>query len=512
MTSVSDSLRAGLFAEARKAPPCVVVLFGATGDLAGRKIAPALYHLHREGLLDERTAVLAVGRRPKSNQQFRDEMAGALKAHGRSGLDEAAWNDFGTRWHYHLMDADQPSQYGGLAEMLRGLAPRVAPECGLLHYLATSPDVWPAIAEGLGSRGLARPLGPGGFSRVVVEKPFGYDSASARELNASLRRHWDERQIFRIDHYLGKETVQNILVLRLANSIFEPLLNRRHVASIQITVAEAVGMEGRRGAYYDRTGALRDMVQNHILQVLAMLTMDAPASLATEAIRDERARLLACVRPPTAKDVPAWTVRGQYQGDGTSPGYRQEAGVAADSQTETYVAARLAIENSRWSGVPIYLRTGKRLAARSAYVVVQFRDAARGLFREANCDLGGPNRLVIQLQPKEGAFLTVDAKVPGDRTILRPVRMAYDYGSAFASASPEAYERLLLDALLGEPVLFIRDDEVEASWRMVDAIREVWDNTGRPAVLPYAPGAWGPDQAEGLFADRYERWYNVDLR
>ena len=512
MSADQDNLRVGLFAEPRKAPPCLFVLFGATGDLAARKIAPALYNLHRQGLLDERLAVVGVARKPKSDADFRADMLAALREHSRSQPEEAAWGAFAPRWHYAVVHADAPAEYAALAGRLQGLAAEIGPGCGLLHYFSTSPDLWPEMVDGLGAAGLAKPIAEGGFCRVVVEKPFGYDLASAKSLTAHLRRFWREPDIFRIDHYMGKETVQNILVLRLANTVFEPLLDSRHVQSVQITAAEMVGMEGRRGPYYDGAGALRDMIQNHLLQALALLTMDPPSALRTEAIRDQKARLLQSLRPPPAEEMKRWTVRGQYGGDAEGPAFRQESGVEPDSRTETFAAVRLDIENERWKGVPFYLRTGKRLGARAAYITVQFKPASRHLFREAHCDLGGPNRLVIQIQPHEGAFLSVDAKVPGDRMMLRPVRMAFDYGSAFGSASPEAYERLILDAMTGEAALFIRDDEVEAGWRVVDAIRKVWDNGGGPELLPYPPGAWGPASAEGIFRDRYERWYNLELR
>jgi glucose-6-phosphate 1-dehydrogenase len=491
----------------------VFVLFGVTGDLSARKIAPALYNLHKDGFLDERMAVVGVGRRDWSQEQFRGEMLAALKAHSRSQpVEEADWQRLSERWHYQVVGANRAEDYSALADFLRGIAAKIGPECGLAIYLATPPDLWPQTADQLGRAGLAQPLTERGFARIVVEKPFGKDLESARVLNSALRAHWQESQIFRIDHYLGKETVQNILVLRLANSILEPLLNHRHVESVQITTAETVGMEGRRGAYYEEIGALRDMIQNHMLQVLAMLTMEAPASLDAEAVRDEKARLLQAIRPLTPEEVRRWTFRGQYQGQGGTPGYRQEKGVAADSQMETFAAVRLRIQNERWSGVPFYLRTGKRLEERSAYISVQFKGGERRLFSEEGCDLAGPNRLVIQLQPREGAFVTVNAKVPGDRMLLRPVRMAFEYGAAFGSAGPEAYERLLLDAMGGEAALFLRDDEVEAAWRVVDAIRTVWDNGEGPELLPYAAGTWGPPQAEGIFGDRYQRWHNLELR
>ena len=513
LSAESSSLKVTLFNESRKAPPTVFVFFGATGDLAARKIAPALYNLRRDGGLGEDVAVVGVARRERSDEAFRQEMLAAIRQHGRlPPVDEPLWRRFAGRWHYRVVDAGRREQYADLAGFLKDLAGGTSPSCNLVIYLATTPETWPAILEGLGAAGLNRPLTPGAAARVVVEKPFGHDLESGRRLNAQLRGLWEERRIFRIDHYLGKETVRNVLVLRFANAIFEPLLHRRYVHHVELTTAETAGMEGRRGAYYDRAGALRDMVQSHMLQLLALLAMECPASADPEAIRDGKVALLRVVRSLSAAEVPRRTVRGQYAGDADAPAYRQEAGVAPDSQTETYAASRLDVDNERWAGVPFYLRTGKQLAAKASYVAVQFRREVGRLFEGTECDMSGPNRLVIRIAPEEGAFFVANAKVPGDRMLLRPVRLAFDYRSSFESASPEAYERLLLDAMCGDGTLFLREDEVAESWRIVDAVRKVWDNGAGPELMAYLRGSWGPGQADQIFGDPYRRWYNLEAR
>ena len=494
----------------RAATPCTLVIFGASGDLTARKLIPALYHLHLDGLLPEPFRVIGFARREKSDDAWRAELFEALGRFSRTQpVDAARWDTFAARLAYCQGDLEDAAGYRRLAGLLHGFCP---PELGRnrLFYLAVSPSQFAGVLAQLAAAGLIRrEEEPPYWQRVVVEKPFGRDLASARDLNAALTRHAHERQLLRIDHYLGKETVQNILMFRFSNAIFERLWSRDTVDHIQITVSERPGVGGR-GGYYEEAGALRDMVQNHLLQVLALVAMEPPVSLAAEAIRDEKVKLLNSIRPFAAADIADLVVRGQYvAGGGTGSeqrGYRQEAKVDAASNVETFVALRLLVDNWRWAGVPFYVRTGKALPLSASEVRVHFRPTPNVLFA-AQC---GPqleaNALTLRLQPHEGIALRFNGKVPGTNLTVRPVRMRFRYDSEFGAYTPEAYERLLLDALEGDPTLFIRRDEVEAAWALVDPIREAW---GPAALTPaefYPAGSWGPAAADALLVRGGHAW------
>jgi len=494
-------------ADIKPAGRCVFVIFGSTGDLTARKIAPALYNLKNDGLIDNDLVVLGLGRRALSDQQFRGKMQESIEKHSRNKPTQAEWDQFVSGWHYQVVHINALDEYRALAERLDELGRCPGLACGRIFYLAVAPDLVRQAVENLGKAGLHKPDRPDGFVRLVVEKPFGLDRSDAAELNSLIRRWFQEDQIYRIDHYLGKETVQNLLIFRFANAIFEPLLNRTYVDHVRITTAEAGGMEGRRGASYEQAGAMRDMMQNHMLQLLALVAMEVPCRLTSQCVRDEKAKLLRSVIPPEPQEVLGMSVRGQYgPGPDGKGAYVQEEGVAPDSRTETYAAVKLMVDNWRWSGVPFYLRTGKRLAAKVSQIDIIFRRQPGRMFQLAGCDVRGPNRLTFRIAPDEGIALAFDAKLPGPRMMLRPVRMDFRYSLSFESDSPEAYEHLLLDAIRGDPILFIRDDEVDAAWGIIDPIRTSWNVSGLPKLIIYAQGSWGPDEADGLFGDPYKSW------
>jgi glucose-6-phosphate 1-dehydrogenase len=490
--------------------PCTIVIFGASGDLTARKLIPALYHLYLEKQLPDPFRIVGFARRAKTDAAWRDELLQDWQKNARvKNLDIATWNAFAANIFYCEGEFSDAAAYQKLANQLAGFG-NEALRRNLVCYLATSPSQFALVTGQLQNAGLLlKGEGSGFEQKLVVEKPFGRDLISARQLNNELTRFAHEKQIYRIDHYLGKETVQNILMFRFSNSVFEQLWTRQSVDHVQITVSEKLGVGGR-GGYYEESGALRDMVQNHLLQVLALIAMEPPVSLEAECIRDEKVKLLKSIRSYGPAQVSSFAVRGQYAAgeiDGQKvPGYRQEAKVGPDSSTETFVAARLLIDNWRWSGVPFYLRTGKRLALNSSEVRVQFRPTPNVLFA-AQC---GPkldaNAITLRLQPNEGITLRFNGKAPGVSMEIRPVRMQFDYEAEFGAYTPEAYQRLLLEVIAGDSTLFIRRDEVETAWSIVDPIRQAW--TGQPlsAAELYPAGSWGPAAADELLARLGHKW------
>ena len=499
----------------RTAASCSVVIFGASGDLTQRKLVPALFNLRHDALLPDNCTLVGFARRAKTDEQFRAEMQAGVMAHSRTQpLDEAEWATFAGNVRYHTADFDDPAGYAGLRELLdqieaaRGVEPG---QGNRLFYLATPPEAYPRIVERLGEAGLNR-SSKQSWTRIIIEKPFGRDLASAEALNAHVLGVFDESQVYRIDHYLGKETVQNILTFRLGNSIFEPLWNRRYIDHVQIMVAEKIGVEGR-GGYYDHAGAIRDMVQNHMLQVLALIAMEPPAAFVADAVRNEKVKALQAIRPIAADEVGVYTVRGQYTD------YRNEAGVERGSNTETFVALKLMIDNWRWSGVPFYLRTGKALPERLTEVAITFKQPPLTLFAHAaHAGHSGaasamePNVLALRIQPNEGIALRIGLKPPGSAILLQPVDLGFHYGEEFGAAAPEAYERLLLDAILGDATLFIRRDEVEAAWSLITPIMEGWAAGKAPKPSPYWSGSWGPDAADSLIAPDGRAWRRMGDR
>ena len=493
----------------KKVEPCSIVIFGASGDLTARKLIPALYHLFSGRQLPSPVRIIGLARRPKSNEAWRAELKEALEQFSRTAhVDPAQWDAFAANVFYCQGDLSEAGTYAKLRQQLDDTA-EVRLRENLLFYLAISPSQFAEVAEQLHASGLLVKSDDGpNWQRVLVEKPFGHDLASARALNAALMQFARERQIFRIDHYLGKETVQNILMFRFSNAIFEQIWSRQLVDQVQITVSETLGV-GARGGYYEEAGALRDIVQNHLLQVLALVAMEPPVSLAAESIRDEKVKLLKSVRIPFPDQVDSCVVRGQYTaGPGGVAGYRQEPKVRPDSNVDTYAALRLFIDNWRWSGVPFYLRSGKRMPLTASEVRVQFRQTPNVLFA-AQCGAQlDCNSITLRLQPDEGITLRINGKVPGTSTEIRPVRMHFSYNAEFGAYTPEAYERLLLEAMAGDATLFIRRDEVEASWDIIDPIRAGWGDRALSLNEFYPAGAWGPPATEQLLAARGHAWRN----
>lgn len=494
-------------ADPYRIPPesmATVVIFGATGDLAGRKLIPALYNLWRAKFLPENTTVLGVARREKSDEAYRDDMCAALEKHSRSiNGEKPSCDSFLQGLFYHALNFGETDDFSGLARRLSELEEARGLQGHRLFYLSVGPEFFERIVERLGADGLIRGTSEAPSTRVVVEKPFGHDLKSARALNAKIGKVLTEEQIYRIDHYLGKETVQNINAFRFGNSIFEPLFNQKYVDHIQITVAESVGMEGRRGPFYEGVGALRDVVQNHALQLLCHVAMEPPVVFQAKEVRDEKAKVLQAIELPDEPDPAAWVVRGQYAEGGGEPGYLSEEGVSPDSNTETFVALKLLVNNWRWAGVPFFVRTGKRLHARVTEIAVQFKRPPTHFFKEMNAAVPQANVLVFRIQPNEAITLTFGAKPPGMQFEVKPVDMDFDYGH-FSEDMPDAYERLLLDALRGESTLFMRADEIEGAWRICDEAVSRWEGGRAPEL--YRPGSWGPHAADALFKGCEGEW------
>ncbi|HEV8228505.1 MAG TPA: glucose-6-phosphate dehydrogenase [Candidatus Limnocylindria bacterium] len=504
MTSVLvNPLREGLRLGRTPEPACLVI-FGGSGDLTSRKLVPALYNLALQRLLPASFALVGSARRALTTDEFRRELHDAAAEFSRTRpINEEVWATFARNIEY-VATPDERA-YDELARVLDRVDGEIGANGNRLFYLATPPSVYAPIVRAIGAHGLR---GRTGWSRVVVEKPYGRDLPSAMELTNVVQSVFREDEVFRIDHYLGKETVQNILVLRFANSIFEPIWTRQYVDHVQITAAESIGIEERAG-YYDSAGAMRDIVQNHLLQLLALVGMEPPAAFDDRAVRDEKVKILRALRPIPEDEVAARTVRGQYAAGFIAgervPAYREEHGVAPDSQTETFVALKCFIDNWRWEGTPFYLRTGKRLPKRSTEIAIQFRVAPHRIFTRADSEGLKANELVLRIQPDEGISLTFGAKVPVQGLAIRSVNMDFAYGAAFLVDAPDAYETLILDALRGDATLFTRRDEVEQQWSFVDPIMAGWHD-GRAPLASYAAGAWGPPEAEALIARDARAW------
>lgn len=509
-TSPTNPFRDGLRL-ARAPDPCVFVLFGARGDLARRKILPSIANLAHNGLLPTSFAVLGMGRDDLSDTAFRSELAAAL-AH--SPLRPEVLDRLLQATFFQQFSSDTPQDVPALREKLLQIDAARGTRGNRLFYLSTPPSAFFTILDRLGELRRLDAAGTGGrIQRIIIEKPFGRDLESARRLNQKLLEVFREPEVYRIDHYLGKETVQNVIVLRFANAIFEPLWNHRYIDNVQITVAETLGVEGR-GGYYEESGALRDMIQNHLMQLLCLVAMEPPAALDPESIRDERRKVLRCIRPILQKDVHRFAVRGQYGpgsvGGQRVPGYRAEESVRPDSRTETYAALEVDVDNWRWAGVPFYLRTGKRLPKKVSEVAIQFHDVPHRLFgRNGHVPSLDANVLALRIQPDEGISLKFGSKVPGYEMKIRPVRMDFQYGNAFGDAPPEAYERLVLDALIGDPTLFIRGDVAEEAWNFVTPILETWKEQALLDFPNYAAGSLGPEAADEMLRRTGRQWRRI---
>jgi glucose-6-phosphate 1-dehydrogenase len=505
-STMENPLREGVRLE-RTADPCTVVIFGASGDLTKRKLVPALYRLTQERLLPAEFAIVGFARTPMSHEEFRARMKDAVLTYGEAKqVDEVVWESFAQGIFYLPGDISNPQSYAELSRLLDKIDRERGTAGNRLFYLSTAPGYYSEAIRQLGAAGLAKPKDKG-WTRIIIEKPFGRDLVSARQLNEEVARVFDEDQIYRIDHYLGKETVQNLLVLRFANGIFEPIWNRQYIDHVQITNAESIGVEDR-GAYYDTAGVVRDMIQNHVFQVLSLVAMEPPVSFSANAVRDEKIKAMQAVRPIPRDRVDQFAVRGQY-GPGyvagkPVKGYREEKDVAPESNTETYAALKLYFDNWRWVGVPFYLRSAKRMPKRVTEIAIRFKRVPHLLFQHLSEPLE-PNELIIRIQPDEGITLRIATKVPGQATRIRSVNMDFRYGTSFGVVLPEAYERLLLDCIMGDSTLYARRDMTERGWEIVMPILEAWAQT-KPDFPNYEAGTWGPKAADELIESDGRRW------
>ena len=491
------------------ADPCTVILFGASGDLAKRKVIPAMYDLVQHNALGERYAIIGFARTQMTDDSFRTTIGEAAKTISEVGpIDPAKWREFSSNLYYSAGEYGNPDSYTQLAKRLAEIDKEKNLGGNRLFYLSTPPEVYPDIVEQLGRAGLARPANPNSWVRIIIEKPFGRDLASAKELNKIVLNVFEEQQVYRIDHYLGKDTVQNLLVLRFGNGIFEPLWNRNYVDHVQITASETLGVE-RRGGFYETAGALRDMIQSHVLQLTSLMAVEPPASFDATAVRNEKLKILQSIRPYNLEMVAQSVVRGQYAPGSANgnklAGYRDEPGVNPKSRTETFVAMRVLIDNWRWAGVPFYLRTGKRLAKRTTEIMIQFRCAPHLVFRDRDIE---PNRLVLNIQPDEGISVSFGAKRPGTEMSIGNVTMNFSYREAFGGTSRSAYATLVNDCLRGDATLFDRGDSVEAAWSIVDPILDVWSAARTGTVPTYAASTWGPKESDQLLERDGRQWYN----
>ncbi|CUI16601.1 Glucose-6-phosphate 1-dehydrogenase [Candidatus Protochlamydia naegleriophila] len=496
---------------AKIAESCILVIFGATGDLTARKLVPALYNLAREGQLPAHFACVGFARRPKNHDQFREEMLQAVNQFSRSKpVDQELWKTFREQLYYHQSEFDNDEGYESLNRFLQKLDSQMGTKGNRVFYLSIQPSYFTTVVEKLSQHHLTYPVDTvkDKWSRVIIEKPFGEDLDSARQLQQDLMQHLNENQIYRIDHYLGKETVQNLLVFRFGNPIFESVWNNHHIDNIQITVGEEIGI-GTRGRFWEEAGMLRDIVQNHMMQLLSMVAMEPPTNLSANAIRDEKVKVIESIRPIPLDTMDQQVIRGQY-GPGfingePVKGYREEDNVNPESFVETYVAMQLSIDNWRWAGVPFYLRAGKRLPKRATEIAITFKKAPGYLFEGTTSSIDS-NVLVIRIQPDEGISLRINCKVPALNTVIQPVKMDFRYGSYFGAAPPEAYERLICDCMAGDNTLFARDDEVIMSWKLLTPVLEHWQETTPKDFPNYAAGTWGPEAAEEMLKRQGRHW------